>query len=509
MKYLVLFFSIIMSLQVKADVITAIANYLELPYTSYGIILDKVEKGNQALNYDCHIDYDSKTITSFMNAFTDSELADSLKEKLSDHYKSYNPFGEGIDTNKINLFGESLFGNGCPVYIFFKSDMISSVGQYVYAHNLDKELAKPIKINFNIWNTKSTQNPMRKMYHQIIIDATELTEAVNMIKIKCKPFDVEKKKLEMLRGIEMNKNALPIDLGFGSQLVDIERNGYETIYKCSISDFIAEKTSLEDLKSSVRQVKLACETTRDGLGLKECKGFGLLGMKLTYYWFKSSNNEKLASVTFGFPSLQIIDIWPSELADMLSPVAYTEDTETSAIPILLEEVVDLGLGENKMWASCNLGAKNPEENGVYCGFGDGTGLKTSRNSDDYQIPHNLLSYSGILQLDIARSKMGEWWHTPTFDDWHELFDNCLRIETTYKGKRGLKVIGWNGNAIFLPYSGFRDGEKVFEDNESGCYWSSSLTEKRDAQNLYLKNQWVITSYEQKFRGLSIRPIREY
>ena len=509
MKFLATLISIFLSIQMRADAIYEISKIFELPYVSYGIVLDNVKRDSHTLTYDCHIDYDSKTITSFLEAYSNTELADSIKKMLSDHYDFYNPLGKGINTQEIHMFGETLFGQDCPVYLFFKADMINSISQYISTYKLEKEVPKSFVLKFNIWNTSSSKNPMREVNSRITINTEDLSEAINLIHLKCNPVDVEKAKYEMLRGIELNKKALPIDFGLGSQLVDIETRGYEAIYKCSMSDFSADIISLDDMKSSIKQIKLACENTRDGLNLKKCKGFGLLGMKLTYYWFKTSSNKKLASVTFGFPSLQILDIWPNDLADMLSPIGYTDDTETSTIPILLEEVVDLGLGDNKMWASCNLGANKPEESGNYCGFGDNTGLKTSRNNDDYLIPNDMLSYSGNIEYDIARSKLGEWWHTPTFDDWNELFANCLRIETTYKGRKGLKVIGWNGNAIFLPYVGYRDGDNIFEENTSGSYWSSSLTEERQARNLYLRNQWVITAYEQKFRGLSIRPIREY
>lgn len=509
MKKIILLIFIVLSVPSYADPVSEIRSCIDLPITMYGISIDKSTREMNEIHYDCHIDFESSTITSYMEAYADTELADSLKLILLEHYTFYNPLFEGMNTVQINLFGESLFGKGCPVYHFFKAEMMNRLGQYAYTYKIEDKIPNDFRAVFKIWNTRYSNNPNYKLYYTISIVKSDLEEVINLLKLHCDPFEIEKKKFEMQRGIEMNKDALPVDFGLGTKLVAIETEGYESTYKCYMSDFLVNMSSTDDLKSSIRQIQLACETTRDQINFKDCKGFGLLGMKLTYSWFKESDGTKVASVTFGFPSLQIIDIWPEELTDMLTPIAYTEDIETSSIPIVLEEVVDLGLGGNIKWSSCNLGANKPEDFGNYYGFGDGSGKKRTRDNKDYQLPQNMSSFSGDKKYDPAKRMKGERWHTPTIEEWKAMFENCLRIETVYQGVKGLKVIGWNGNAIFLPYAGFRDGDRIFEETDSGCYWSSSLTNNKDAQNLYLKNAWVITAYEQKYRGLSIRPVREY
>ena len=140
MKFLATLISIFLSIQMRADAIYEISKIFELPYVSYGIVLDNVKRDSHTLTYDCHIDYDSKTITSFLEAYSNTELADSIKKMLSDHYDFYNPLGKGINTQEIHMFGETLFGQDCPVYLFFKADMINSISQYISTYKLEKEL---------------------------------------------------------------------------------------------------------------------------------------------------------------------------------------------------------------------------------------------------------------------------------------------------------------------------------------------------------------------------------
>ena len=42
------------------------------------------------------------------------------------------------------------------------------------------------------------------------------------------------------------------------------------------------------------------------------------------------------------------------------------------------EYVDLGLPSGIKWAACNIGAKTPEENGMYFSWGDVEGFKLVR-----------------------------------------------------------------------------------------------------------------------------------
>ena len=67
-------------------------------------------------------------------------------------------------------------------------------------------------------------------------------------------------------------------------------------------------------------------------------------MKMRYEWYRNSNKEKIASVTFAYPSLEILNAWPDSIKLEEPTIDYTsEEGETSNIPICLNDPVELGL----------------------------------------------------------------------------------------------------------------------------------------------------------------------
>ena len=56
---------------------------------------------------------------------------------------------------------------------------------------------------------------------------------------------------------------------------------------------------------------------------------------MRYEWYRKSNKAKVASVTFAYPSLEILDVWPDSIKSEESTIAYTsEEGETRNIPIV-------------------------------------------------------------------------------------------------------------------------------------------------------------------------------
>ena len=80
--------------------------------------------------------------------------------------------------------------------------------------------------------------------------------------------------------------------------------------------------------------------------------------------------------------------------------------------------------------------------------------------------------------DEAVSRFGN--KLPTTEQLEELQDKCAWQRTTQNGVNGYKVIGPNGNSIFLPAAGNRD----WGDGGTGFYWSSTLYDSVFARNLY-------------------------
>ena len=153
------------------------------------------------------------------------------------------------------------------------------------------------------------------------------------------------------------------------------------------------------------------------------------------------------------------------------------EVEDDADEINGHEYVDLGLPSGLLWATCNIGAATPEAYGDYYAWGVTETYVTSENNfSTYGRPLN--DISGNTELDAATANWGEDWRMPTETEQNELLDKCTWTWTTIKGINGYKVIGPNGNYIFLPAAGClfyeNEGNIVHEeDGAKGCYWGST------------------------------------
>ena len=153
--------------------------------------------------------------------------------------------------------------------------------------------------------------------------------------------------------------------------------------------------------------------------------------------------------------------------------------------------VDLGLSVK--WATCNVGAENPEDYGDYYAWGetetksayDWSTYKWCNGSGDtltkYCTSSNYGTVDNKTQLDlsddVAHVKWGGSWRMPTHDELKELLNtsNSTWTWTTQGGKNGYKVTSKkNGNSIFLPAAGYRYGGSLNYAGSYGDYRSSSL-----------------------------------
>ena len=173
------------------------------------------------------------------------------------------------------------------------------------------------------------------------------------------------------------------------------------------------------------------------------------------------------------------------------------------------EWVDLGLSVK--WATCNVGATNPEEYGDYFAWGE-TWTKSEYVTD------NCTSYGkswgdigGDSNRDAATANWGGSWRMPTKAEFQELIDNCDWTWTTQNGKNGYKVTSKkNGQSIFLPAAGYRYGDNLYYDGEYGSYWSSAPGESFTdfAFYLFFDEGYRSVGWESRDFGHSIRPVLE-
>lgn len=96
------------------------------------------------------------------------------------------------------------------------------------------------------------------------------------------------------------------------------------------------------------------------------------------------------------------------------------------------EYVDLGLESGTLWATCNIGADNPEDYGDYIAW-----LRTEANPEgEGYYPGDIDNINpgadiAGTQYDAATVRWGDGWRTPTEEDWLELIDNC-KFQAVYE-----------------------------------------------------------------------------
>lgn len=174
------------------------------------------------------------------------------------------------------------------------------------------------------------------------------------------------------------------------------------------------------------------------------------------------------------------------------------------------DYVDLGLPSGTLWATMNVGATAPEEIGHYYFWGEVVPIdepywdnsQLSRNYKFYSWKANnqftITKYSpqdekAFLDQedDVAHVEWGGSWRIPTITEIEELISNCT-VETLTNGSTKLaKVIGPNGNYIYLPVGGYVDysngsyvnGKYKFSPNANststgsypyGGFWSNQI-----------------------------------
>ena len=205
------------------------------------------------------------------------------------------------------------------------------------------------------------------------------------------------------------------------------------------------------------------------------------------------------------------------------------------------EYVDLGLPSGLKWAKCNLGASKPSEPGDYYAWGETVPKKKytwatykwmQAGKSEWKYITKYTIADGVTDAiwynsagtfigdslttlrpadDAATQQLGSPWRMPTEDEFKELKKYCTVIRTTQGGVEGYQVDAPNGNAIFLPAAGFRDGSGTEAVGKQCIYWSSSLrsgTNSGTAGFIYCGDigfGWYFAT--NRYNGLPVRPVR--
>lgn len=182
--------------------------------------------------------------------------------------------------------------------------------------------------------------------------------------------------------------------------------------------------------------------------------------------------------------------------------------------------VDLGLSVR--WAPFNVGATRPEEYGDYFAWGE-TKPKTLYQPDTYRW---YVKSTGMMDIgtqisgkkyDAASVLWRGSWRMPTRAECKELIEKCKWTYTKQNGVIGMLVTGPNGNSIFLPSGGYRQGDytNILAEQVRGEYWTGNIVQYENGN--YNKNDALKMSFVEnpgglyecyRFRGNMIRPVTD-
>lgn len=200
-------------------------------------------------------------------------------------------------------------------------------------------------------------------------------------------------------------------------------------------------------------------------------------------------------------------------------VSLTEDD--SKVHYFGYEYVDLGLPSGLKWATCNVGAKRPEDPGLLFAWGETTGYNIGDNhdfinEDNYNGPSEELILPNINNdyiipagYDAATVNMGGKWRIPTKADFEELIANCYIEKTGNYGETD-DFYGYSGT-IFTSKT---NGNSIFilsdVDNDICEYLTSSGFADYDSytaiQIYYYDNDLQNIYQAPKYSNYSIRPV---
>ena len=189
---------------------------------------------------------------------------------------------------------------------------------------------------------------------------------------------------------------------------------------------------------------------------------------------------------------------------------YAESTE----PADSKDFVDLGLPSGLLWAKANVGANRPEETGNYYAWGETTPNKSLYDATTYTDP-NVSNISGT-EYDAAYTTSGGKCRIPTYNEFLELINYCSWEYTQVNSINGYKVIGANGNSIFLPFVGGKEdnynvGYSEYGYSGQGFYVSGTAFPYNSVYNwyLYMDTDPCFGMYGyNKTRGQTIRPVQD-
>ncbi len=176
------------------------------------------------------------------------------------------------------------------------------------------------------------------------------------------------------------------------------------------------------------------------------------------------------------------------------------------------EYVDLGL--SVMWAKYNIGAEKETQQGGLYGWGDATGLNTSTTLTDYTPASDIvgtandIAYSASAGIDGNAEQKSM---LPTTTQVEELISKTTHTWTAVDGVSGYKFTAKNGNSIFIPAVGYREGETISGATVIGEYWTGNINSISTdyGTTLNMQESAMVEGMSKRSLGLAVRSVRAY
>ena len=167
------------------------------------------------------------------------------------------------------------------------------------------------------------------------------------------------------------------------------------------------------------------------------------------------------------------------------------------------DFIDLGL--SAMWASCNLGATKPQESGGYFAFGE-LKEKDEYTLETYAYKTSAYGYTKAKSIgsDVVTNTLGENYRMPTREEVKELILECEWKKHKLDGVEGMLVTGKNGNSIFIPEVGYKEGLRI---GGVSYYWTSNHDISSCSKALYIGYEGADINSTLSYIGCPIRPVK--
>ena len=180
--------------------------------------------------------------------------------------------------------------------------------------------------------------------------------------------------------------------------------------------------------------------------------------------------------------------------------------------------VDLGLPSGLLWATCNIGAKEPWERGLYFSWGNADGHAKGSwynfHETEYEATPGWKLATDIpvdAGYDAARANFGGSWRIPTTAEFCELYDNCISEWTTHNDANGMLFTSKiNGNSVFFPAASGYVGTSLSYEGTYGGFWSSSLRSQSTVYYLTFGSGYIDPhNYCSRHYGFPVRAVLDH